>query len=80
MTIEQFIKMILQNVKSKQWLNCTESVTLDNGQNVSIGVKAFGLWVQRLECNGRMDSSSMALTTQKELKQWLNDAIKAITL
>ena len=51
MTVSDFCKMVLENSKSGQWLNCTVPVQY-NDKTYNVGIKAFGLWVQRLEVNG----------------------------
>jgi hypothetical protein len=43
--------MVLDNTKTDQWLNCTVPVQYDD-KTFNVGIKAFGLWVQRLEVNG----------------------------
>ena len=51
MTVSEFARMVLENSKSGQWLNCTAPVQY-NDKTFNVGIKAFGLWVQRLEVNG----------------------------
>ena len=51
MTVTEFVKMVTDNSKSGQWLNCTAPVQFDD-KTYNVGIKAFGLWVQRLEVNG----------------------------
>ena len=51
MTVSEFAKMVLDNTKTDQWLNCTVPVQYDD-KTFNVGIKAFGLWVQRLEVNG----------------------------
>jgi hypothetical protein len=43
--------MVLANSKTNQWLSCTVPVQY-NDKTYNVGIKAFGLWVQRLEVNG----------------------------
>lgn len=51
MTVDEFVKMVVSNAKTKRWINCTMPV--EYGSRVySVGIKAFGLWVQRVEANG----------------------------
>jgi hypothetical protein len=47
MTVSDFCKMVLENSNSGQWLNCTAPVQY-NDKTFNVGIKAFGLWVQRL--------------------------------
>jgi len=51
MTVSDFCKMVLENSKSGQWLSCTAPVQYEK-KTFNVGIKAFGLWVQRLEVNG----------------------------
>jgi hypothetical protein len=51
MTVSDFCKMVLANSKTNQWLSCTVPVQY-NDKTYNVGIKAFGLWVQRLEVNG----------------------------
>lgn len=67
MTIDEFIKTVLVNVKSSQWLSGYCQV---NGNEV--GIKAYGLWVQRMNVNnGPYRDSGMGIKTQKALREWL---------
>lgn len=51
MTVDEFVKMVVSNAKTKRWVNCT--VPVEYGSRVyGVGIKAFGLWVQRVEVNG----------------------------
>lgn len=45
---------IADNAKYKQWLSCTFQVSRSQGV-FSVGVKAYGKWVQRIECGGVSD-------------------------
>jgi len=51
MTVSDFCKMVLDNTKTNQWLSCTVPVQY-NDKTFNVGIKAFGLWVQRLEVKG----------------------------
>ena len=51
MTVSEFVKMVTDNSKSGLWLSCTAPVQY-NDKTFNVGIKAFGLWVQRLEVNG----------------------------
>jgi hypothetical protein len=70
MNLDDFIKMVLANVKTKKWLNGRYVV---DGREV--GIKAFGLWVHRIEFNGVIESIPEQ-TTQKALKIKLLDLLK----
>jgi len=51
MTVSDFCKMVLENSNSGKWLSCTAPVQYEK-KTFNVGIKAFGLWVQRLEVNG----------------------------
>lgn len=57
MTLDEFIKIVVSNAKTRKWLNCTTTVQHE-GVAYSIGIKAFGLWVQRIQINGLMSDVS----------------------
>jgi hypothetical protein len=59
MNTETFIKLVTDNIKTKQWLNGTFTV---NGADV--GIKAYGKWVQRLTVNGVTDGISEQKTNK----------------
>lgn len=51
LTIDQLAQLIADNAKTKKWISATFQVQTDKG-TFSVGVKAFGKWVQRLEACG----------------------------
>ena len=51
----EFIKMVTDNVKTKQWINCTVPLQLENGA-YQCGIKAYGKWIQRIELCGIVES------------------------
>jgi hypothetical protein len=51
----EFIKLVTDNVKTKQWLNCTVPVTLQN-TTFNVGIKTYGKWIQRIELCGIVES------------------------
>jgi hypothetical protein len=67
MTIEELATLIAQNAKTKQWLNGSYKIDTPKGELI-IGVKAFGLWVQRVQYQGKYDSVSEQ-KTQKAFKE-----------
>ena len=72
MTKEEFIKMVMANVKSKQWLNGTFDV-----EGKKVGVKAFGFWVQQMSVQGCYwkHTGTSFNNTQKALKIETSDAL-----
>lgn len=65
-TVEQIAQAVADNAKSGKWLSCTYQIAHPQavGGAVTVGVKAFGKWVQRVECVGLVDG----LPEQKTLK------------
>jgi hypothetical protein len=61
-TIEQIFADIQAAAKAKKWVCCTYRINTDKGV-FSLGVKAYGRWVQRMECCG-------LATTVEEKKTW----------
>jgi hypothetical protein len=53
-TVDQLCAIVAQNAKSKKWISCTFKVQTDRGV-FPVGVKAYGLWVQRVECLAMCD-------------------------
>jgi len=73
MNKDAFIKMILANVKTGKWLSGTFRV-----EGHQIGVKAYGLWVQRLvrpDLSSAYHDSGMFIKTQKALREWLDKSL-----
>ena len=69
MKIDKFINLIVSNAKTKKWLSCTEIVQLESGELATIGVKAYGRWVQRIECNGMRGNTGMDYKTVKAFRE-----------
>ena len=76
MTLNEYLALVLNNVNTNKWLNCTESVVIDN-KMYSIGIKAFGKWVQRIEICGLV-SNIPEQKTKKALKSLLENEILKI--
>lgn len=66
MTIQEIAQAVADNAKSGKWLSCTFQLSAPGavGGTVSVGIKAFGKWVQRVECAGLVDG----VPEQKTLK------------
>lgn len=61
---QKFIDLVVKNHSSKQWINGTETI-----DGVTIGVKAYGKWVQRLQ---RLDTgtyTTFEAVTVKEFRE-----------
>ena len=81
MNKSDFIKLVLSNVKTKKWLSGYYDVEIDN--NVyTVGVKAYGLWVQILTVEGcyYKQDSGMYIKTQKVLNTWLSNNLDNMVL
>jgi len=79
MNIEDVANAVVANAKTGKWLSCTFQV--DNGQavggRISVGVKAFGKWVQRIECCGLV-SGANETRTLKALKAGVIEGLNAM--
>ena len=75
-TIDQIFADIQAAAKAKKWVSCTYRINTDKGV-FSLGVKAFGKWVQRMECCGITDSIPEQ-KTWKALKAELHATVNAI--
>lgn len=74
---QEFVKMVCDNAKTKQWISCTVPVTRNDGQTFSVGVKAFWKWVQRLECVGLCDGQPEQKTI-KAMSAGLSDLLDSM--
>jgi len=65
-TVEQIAQAVADNAKTNKWLSCTYQVAHPQavGGTIAVGVKAFGKWVQRIQCAGLVDG----IPEQKTLK------------
>ena len=73
-TPEALADLVCKNAKSGKWLSATYSVKAANRAPVAVGIKAHGLWVQRIECCGLVDGVP-GQKTQKALKAQLVDLL-----
>lgn len=76
LTMEQFAQAVADNAKTGQWLNCTFKLTHPEavGGTFAVGVKAFGKWVQRIECQGIRDT----IPEQKTLKAFKAAVVESV--
>lgn len=79
-TAEEIAQAVADNAKSGKWLSCTFQLANPQavGGAVPIGIKAFGKWVQRIECLGIRDSIPEQRTL-KALKAHIVESISGIT-
>lgn len=77
-TPEDLADLVCKNAKSGKWLRGTYSVKVANRAPVAVGIKAYGLWVQRIECCGLVDGVP-GQKTQKALKAQLVDLLTRMT-
>lgn len=72
MTRQEFIDIIAKNAPKCQWLSYTVVI-----EGKGVGVKAFGKWVQRLECNG-LKTTVEECKTLKEFKLKVAEALDGV--
>ena len=75
-TIESLADKIAANAKTQKWLSCHFQVQTENGV-FPVGVKAFGKWVQRIECCG-MRGDVAETKTLRDLKAGFISQMHAI--
>jgi len=77
MNIEQIADAVVANAKTGKWLNCTFELEGPGyfGHPVRVGIKAYGKWVQRIECCGLVDG----VLEQKTLKALKAEVVAALT-
>ena len=74
-TPKEIADAICANAKTGKWLSCTFSMETDDpARPQKVGVKAYGLWVQRIECAGMVDGIP-AQRTQKALRAAVLDLL-----
>ncbi|MGF6139068.1 hypothetical protein [Pseudomonas laurylsulfatiphila] len=78
MNVQDVADAIAKNVKTGKWLSCTFTINHPNDpeRTISVGVKAYGKWVQRLECCGCVEGIPEQ-PTQKALKEKVVSLIDA---
>lgn len=74
MTLDQLADTIVANVKTGKWLSATFDV---EGMPAGVGVKAYGRWVQRIECGG-ITTGVAEQKTNKALRTAVLDELAAI--
>lgn len=62
-SFNEMVAEIVANAKTDKWLNGAYAIEYE-GKAYYIGVKAYGKWVQRIQCGDRYAST----TEQKTLK------------
>lgn len=75
LTVDQFVKLVTDNAKTKKWLSCTMPVIRSDGEVFSIGIKSFGKWVQVIQCGCYMDG----IPEQKTIKALKEELTKVVT-
>lgn len=68
MTKQEFVELLLANVRTNKWLSCTVDV-----EGRKVGVKAYRRWVQRLECCGITATVNECRTQREFSKQILQE-------
>lgn len=74
MTLDQLADTVVANVKTGKWLSATFDV---DGMPAGVGVKAYGRWVQRIECCG-ITTGVAEQKTNKALRAAVLDELAAI--
>ena len=74
-TIADIVEAIVANVKTGKWLSCTFPMQGDEGIPISVGVKAYGRWVQRIQLAGMCDG----IPEQKTIKALRAEATAMLT-
>lgn len=79
MNVQEIAQAVADNAKSGKWLSCTFQLDCPGavGGTVAVGIKAFGKWVQRVECAGLVDGVPEQKTL-KALKEQTADLITAM--
>lgn len=79
-TIDHIFADMQSAAKAKKWLNCTYRINTDKGV-FSLGIKAFGKWVQIVECCGIADSipeQKTWRTAKAELHATVNAIVRSL--
>lgn len=76
-TPETIAQAVADNAKSGKWLSCAFQVQHKDGSTMTVGVKAFGRWVQRIECAGLVDGIPQQRTLH-DLKSLTAEMIRAM--
>lgn len=74
-TIQEVVDTVVANAKTGEWLNCTFHVV---GWPTGIGIKAYGNWVQRVECCGVVGGTPMGIKTRKAFRESLTQQLQSI--
>lgn len=78
-TKQEFIDFIAKNNNSGKWINGTFEVLNDSGHPFSIGIKANGKWIQRMQGNNKPYwSNDMGTKTVKAFKQDIETGLNYI--
>lgn len=75
-TLDQIFADMQAAAKAKRWLSCTYRINTDKGI-LPLGIKAFGKWVQIVQCCGISDSIPEQ-KTWKAAKAELHATVNAI--
>jgi hypothetical protein len=74
MTIDDLTKLVAANAKTGRWLSGTYTIA---GFPAGVGIKAYGLWVQRVECCGIADGVPEQ-KTQRAMRAALTETLQGI--
>ena len=77
-TPKEIADAICANAKTGKWLSCTFDMETDDPMGaIAVGIKAYGLWVQRIECAGMVDGIPEQ-RTQKALRAAVLDLLTRV--
>lgn len=74
MTLDQLADAIVANARTGKWLSAVFAV---DGMPAGVGVKAYGRWVQRIECCG-VTTGVAEQKTNKALRTAVLDELVAV--
>ena len=79
MTPEALVDALVKHSKTKTWFSQFVDITLPDGTVKTLGIKAYGLWVQRMTCGGLCDGGSSGIHTIRQFKADTLDLIRRVT-
>jgi len=74
--IDTYVSAVIAHAKTNTWWNCTVEVS-HGGKIHTVACKAFGLWVQRVECCG-IRSDVQECKTQKAFRLALTNELEKL--
>jgi hypothetical protein len=75
MLIEELAADIAKHASTNTWWNCTTLIRYKR-QDFQVGVKAFGLWAQRIEVDGLVTNVGECRTQKAFKESFRGEAVK----